>query len=111
MPRKPKKQDSTKKAFVATFFSIIGFIISLLAWRKDKYVTHYSKQSLLVFITAVLASVISTIIGWIPILGWIIIALVDLFVVIIWFQSWIYALSNDKKYISIIGCYGDKIRL
>ena len=45
-----KKKDKTLFAFVTTFLSIVGFIIALLAWKKDKYVMHYAKISLAVYV-------------------------------------------------------------
>lgn len=106
-----KKSDSKGFAFIATFFSIVGFIIALLAWRKDKYVMFYAKQSLIVFIVAIAASILGTIIGWIPVLGTIISGALNLLVFILWIFSWAYALSGKQQYVWLIGEYAKKIDL
>ena len=43
-----KSGDFKTQAFVATFLSIIGFVIAIVSWRKDNYVMFYAKQSLIV---------------------------------------------------------------
>ena len=111
MAKKPKNSDSKGYAFVATFFSIVGFIIALLAWRKDKYTMFYAKQSLVLFIVAIAVSILSTIVGWIPILGTIISVVLQIFMFVLWLLSWIYALSGEEKYVPIFGHYADKIDL
>ncbi len=103
--------SKTSKAFITTFFSIIGFIVYLLAWRKDKYTKYYAKQSLGVFIFAVGASIVSAIISWIPILGSVISVGLNVLVTIAWIFSWAYALSGKQKDVPVIGEYSKKIDL
>lgn len=67
-----KGDDKILFAFLATFLSIIGFIIALIAKKDDKYVMFYAKQSLIVFIFAIAVSIIQALLAFIPILGWII---------------------------------------
>ena len=83
------KKDSKTNAFITAFFSIVGFIIAILAWKKDKYVMHYAKQSLVIFIFAVIASAVIAILSWIPILGWVI----ALGLRVLVFVAWIYKLD------------------
>ena len=101
----------TTRAFITTFFSILGFIIYLLAWRKDKYTKFYAKQSLVVFIVALIASVISTLVGWIPVIGWLISFGVNIIVILLWIYSWAYALSGKQKDVPVVGEYAKKIDL
>jgi len=108
----PKRQEDSKLlAFITTFLSLVGFILAILFWRKDKYVMHYAKISLVVFIIAIIAGVINSIVGWIPILGWIIVAVLNILVFLAWLFSWIYALSGDKKEIRYVSKYAKKIKL
>jgi len=103
-----KKEDDRKLfAFLATFFSIVGFIIALVAKKDDKYVMHYAKQSLMVFIVFMAAGVIMII----PILGWIIGGVLYAIGVVLWIISWIYALSDEEKEVPIVGIYARKINL
>jgi uncharacterized membrane protein len=116
MAKKPikkqdKKGDYKAQAFVATFLSIIGFIIALLAWKDDKYVIYYAKQSLVLFIGMVIVGVIDMFIGWIPIVGWAIAWILGVFIFVIWLFSWIYALSGKEKEVPVVGQYAQKIKL
>lgn len=96
------KSDDTKLfAFLATFLSIVGFIIALLTKKEDKYVMHYAKQSLAIFILFVIAWVVMIV----PIIGWIVGWIVYVIGVILWLISWIYALSGDMKDVPIMGKY------
>jgi uncharacterized membrane protein len=110
--KEEKSASDTKLfAFLATFFSIIGFIIALIAKKENKYVMYYAKQSLVVFI----ASIIVWFFGWIfwqiPTIGWTIMQALNLIVFILWLISWIYALSGQMKPVPIVGKYAEKINL
>ena len=105
------KDDSKIFAFLATFLSIIGFIIALIVKKDNKYVMFYAKQSLVLFIVAIIAGIINSILVWIPVLGWIITGVINLFVAILWIISWVYALSEEEKDVPFIGEYARKINL
>ncbi len=106
-----QKSDGKLEAFVTTFLSIVGFVIALIAWRDNKYVMFYAKQSLVVFIVAVIAGIINSVLIWIPLIGWIINAALGIIVFVLWLLSWIYALSGEKKEVPIVGVWGRKINL
>ena len=105
------KDDRILFAFLATFLSIIGFIIALVAKRDDKYVMFYAKQSLVVFIAAVVLGIVSWIFAWIPVIGRIIDVAVNIVVLVLWVVSWIYAISGKEKQVPVIGQYADSIKL
>ncbi|MBI3623556.1 DUF4870 domain-containing protein [Candidatus Pacearchaeota archaeon] len=103
-----KKDDDSKLfAFLATFLSIIGFIIALLVKKDNKYVMFYAKQSLVIFIIFMIA----TITGWIPFTGGIIKVVVNIAGFIFWLMSWIYALSGKIKEIPLVSEYSKKLKL
>jgi uncharacterized membrane protein len=106
-----KSDDSKLFAFLATFLSIIGFVIALVAKKEDKYVIFYAKQSLVLFIAYVAAWIGSMILVWIPIIGWAIIWLIYVVLFIIWLISWIYALSGQEKEVPIVGKYAKSFNL
>jgi len=118
-PKKEIKEENLKKeqedkklfAFLATFLSIIGFVIALIAKRKDKYVMYYAKQSLVIFIIGTIMGILGSMLKWIPIIGTIINFAIGALVFIIWFLSWIYALSGEQKTIPIISYWAEKIKL
>ena len=106
-PKKAMNEDSKIFAFLATFLSIVGFVIALLVKKDDQYVMHYAKQSLMVFIVFV--------IGWairiVPLLGEVLGPIIYFIGLILWIVSWIYALSGELKIVPIIGKYAKKISL
>jgi len=106
-----KNDDKILFAFLATFLSIIGFIISLIAKRDDRYVMFYAKQSLVVFIAGAALGIIAKIFLILPIIGYLINATAGIIIFIIWLISWIYALSGDEKEVPVIGKYARGIKL
>jgi uncharacterized membrane protein len=106
-----KEGDGQLFAFLATFLSILGFIIAFITRRKDKYVMFYAEQSLVVFVLAVLVGAVNSFLVWIPILGWMIMSVLNLIVVILWIFSWAYALSGSMKEVPLVGKYGRLINL
>jgi len=108
MAKKTKRGDDKKLfAFLATFFTIVGFIIALVAKREDKYVMFYAKHGLVLFI----GSIAIGIVAWIPIVGWITGPILWIFLVVLWVIAWINALSGKQKRTFIISDLADKIDL
>lgn len=105
------EDDSKLLAFVTTFLSIIGFVIALIAWRDNKYVMFYARQSLVVFIVGAIAGIVGSILGWMPVIGQIISFALGLIVFVLWVVSWIYALSGKMKEVPVVGVWGRKINL
>lgn len=105
-----KNDDKIVFAWLAAFLSIIGFVIALLVKPKNKYVMFYAKQSLVVFIFAVICSLISFIIGWVPFIGWLISLGLSLLTTIFWFFSWIYALTGKEKEVPVIGVFSKEFK-
>jgi uncharacterized membrane protein len=110
MPKQTTKKEDEQKifAFLATFLSIVGFVIALAAKRDDKYVMFYAKQSLVIFIVGAVAGVIASVLRLIPIIGTIIYLALGIVVFVIWLLSWIYALSGKMQDVPIIGDYAKK---
>jgi uncharacterized membrane protein len=79
--------------------------------KDDKYVMYYAKQSLVVFISAIVLMIVGWIFLFIPIIGWVIYWLIELGIFVLWVISWIYALSGEMKPTPVIGNFADKINL
>ena len=103
-----KTEDSKLFAFLATFLSIIGFLIAIFTKRDDKYVMFYAKQCLVVFIASVILSIIGGIFFVIPIMGFIIYPACQIITLVLWLLSWIYALSGEMKIVPIVGQFAAK---
>ena len=93
-------------AFIATFLSIIGFIIIVISKTQDKYVKHYAKQSLVVFIFALICFLVGQVALFIPIIGEIIELILNLLAIAAWLISWVYALMDKTLEVPVIGKYG-----
>jgi uncharacterized membrane protein len=110
-----KKEDKSDKkifAFLAVFLSIVGFIIALITKRDDKYVMFYAKESLILFITWIILSVVGHILIFVT-LGMLhmIDSLIGLIVSILWIIQIVYALSGEEKSTPLIGQYAKHINL
>ena len=79
-----KKDDEQLFAFLATFLSIIGFVIALILKRDNKYVMFYAKQSLIVFIAGAVLGVAAAIFNFVPVMGVIIKVAANLIGFILW---------------------------
>jgi len=101
------KNEAKTYAFLATFLSIIGFIIAILTKKEDKYVMFYAKQSLVIFIAYIIARAIMII----PFLGWIVAPILYLAVTVLWIFSWINALSGEEKTLWLISDFANKFSL
>ncbi len=109
MKKETKKRDDDSKlfAFLATFLSIVGFIIALITKKENKYVMYYAKQSVVIFIIFMIARVTD----WIPFIGDVISVIVNIAGFIFWLISWIYALSGEMKQVPFVSQYSEKIKL
>jgi uncharacterized membrane protein len=108
--KKAKNENSQGLAFIATFFSIIGFIIAYLAWRDDDYVMYYARHSLVIFIISVIAGVLQVALRWIPIVGQISSTALSLLVLALWIVSWVFAITGEKKEIPVITDWARKFK-
>lgn len=110
MSKKTSKLEKERniKAFIASFFTIIGFIVSIIIWKDDKHVMHYAKHGLVLFIGQILIILLDNIIlpfmNWFTILLWI-------FWVILWVITWIYALTGKTARIFIITDLAKKLNI
>jgi uncharacterized membrane protein len=111
IPAKGKDDDKKLYAFLATFLSIIGFLIALIAKKDDKYVMFYARQSLVVFIVSIIAAILSTSLGLIPIIGAIISVALNIIVFILWLTSWVYALSGEMREVPVVGHFARSFKL
>ncbi len=92
--------DQKLLAFLCTFIPIAGFIITLIKY-KNKYIVHYSKQGFVIF----LGFIISGLVYQIPIIG----KLFYIFIVILWFLTWINAISGKEKKTWLVSEIAEKI--
>ena len=102
--------DSKLFAFLAVLLSILGFVIALVAKKDDKYVMFYAKQSLVLFISAIAAKVISVLL-MLTIIGIVLAPLVWVLFLVLWVIALVYSLSGEEKETPLIGKYARSINL
>lgn len=106
MARKKKRGDRNESvvfAWLATFFTIIGFVIALIVKRDDAYVIYYAKQGLVLFVGFAVGSVFQ----FIPVIG----QLFLLFVFVLWIFAWVNALSGKRRRTWLVQELAEKIKL
>ena len=101
---KNKTDESKVFAWLATFFTIIGFVIALILKKNDEYVMYYAKQGLILFVGFAVGGIFQKII---PIVG----QLFLLFVVILWIIAWVNAISGEKKSTWLVQDLAEKIKI
>jgi uncharacterized membrane protein len=106
-----KNEDSKGFAFLGIFLTVIGFVIVLLTHKKDKYAMYYAKQGLIIFFGFLVAGAVSAILGWIPIVGWIVSTASWIFMMVLWVMGLIYSLSGEEKEIWLVGELAKKINV
>lgn len=101
------ENDKSKlKAFVASFFTIIGFLIAIIIWREDKYVMYYAKHGLILFIGQLIVGAFSSS----PFFRGFSSLLLILWA-ILWILTWYHATSGKEKDIFIVSDLAKKINL
>ncbi|MCX8158901.1 MAG: DUF4870 domain-containing protein [Candidatus Pacearchaeota archaeon] len=110
MVKKGKSNDGERKlfAFLGVFLTVIGFIIALATKKDDDYVMFYAKQGLVLFIASVILWVIGMIFVFLPFIGWFLMSVLWIGWVLLWIIGMIYSVSEEKRYIPLIGKFADK---
>lgn len=95
---------SDEKTLSAIGYLGILFLIPLLAKKESKFCQFHAKQGLVLFI----ADVILSFVGWIPFLGWIILAVGGILVFILMIMGIINAASGKYWEMPVLGQYAKK---
>jgi uncharacterized membrane protein len=98
-----KKEKNIGMAIVAY---ILFFIPLLTEAKNDPFVKYHVKQGLILFISWIIAVVISMV----PILGWLLAPLLSLIILIFLIIGIINAAKGEEKQLPIIGQYAEKFK-
>jgi len=102
-----KNSESKLWAFLVYLLSIIGFVLVYLLKKDDKFAMYHAKQSLVLFLFAVIIAVVGSIV---PVLGWfIILPLGNVLVLVLAVMGIINALQGKMAPLWLIGKYADKL--
>lgn len=121
MATQGKSSDDEGKLFavLAYLLGIIGFLIVLLAKKDNKFAMYHAKQSLVLIIAALIifipGSIITAIIGIIPVIGWIIALVLSLVMMVIGLCFLVFvvlgiinAINLQMKPLPVIGKFAEK---
>ena len=95
---------SEEKLLAAIGYLGILFLVPLLAKKESKFCQFHAKQGLVLFI----ADVILYFVGWIPFLGWVILAVGGIFVLILVIMGIINAANGKYWEMPVLGQYAKK---
>lgn len=107
-----RKEDEERLfAFLCYLISIIGVIIVLATKSERKeFSIYHAKQGTVLFIAEIIVLIIGAIIGWIPILGTVVMIILRILITILWIIGMINALTDKKVPLPLIGHYGNSFK-
>ena len=97
-------EENVEGALCYILFFVTGIIFYVLE-KDNKFVKFHAMQAILVFLPA---WIIVILLGWIPILGWIIAGLIALLTVILWLILMLKAYNGEKFKLPIVGDIAEK---
>lgn len=100
-------KEKEKNVGMAIIAYVLFFVPLLTDAKDDPFVKFHVKQS----IVLVVAWVANFVVAMIPVLGWIAAPIISLVLLILWILGVVNAANGEKKYLPIIGEYGDKIKI
>lgn len=107
-PQQGGGQDIAENKVIAAIGYIwVLFLVPLLGKKESKFAQFHAKQGLVLFI----ASIILMVIGWIPILGWLIFFVGGISILIFSIMGIIKALQGEYWEMPLVGQYAKKINL
>jgi len=87
---------------------VLGWVSGLVFFlieKKNKFVRFHALQSIIVFGTLTLASIV---IGWIPFIGWLINCLIGVLAIVLWILLMIKAYQGEKYKLPWAGDLAEK---
>ena len=97
-------------------WAIIGylgilFLVPLLAKKDNKFALYHAKQGLVLFIAEIVGWVVMMILAFIPIIGWIIDALIWIFLLVLFIVGIVNAATGKYKPLPVIGQIAEKWKI
>lgn len=92
--------DENVEALLCYVLGWVSGLIFLLLEKKSKFVKFHAMQSLIIFLAI---TVISVLVGWLPVLGVIFSTLIGLLAFILWILLMVKAYQGEKYKLPIVG--------
>lgn len=97
-----QKKPETGMAIIAY---VLFFVPLLTESKDDPFVKYHVKQSLFLDIVWIISSIVLAII---PILGWMILPILNIFFIVLWIMGIINAANGQQKELPLIGKYAQQ---
>ena len=104
------KDIEDNKVLAAIGYLFILFLVPLLAAKNSAYAQHHARQGLAVAVIGVAVMVINTVIGWIPIIGWLIAVVLSLAWAILTIVGIIKAISGESWEVPVLGKWASELK-
>lgn len=88
-----------KTTDIVAYLTWVGLIIAFVAGDKEASKFHLN-QSLVIWLVG---TVVGLVLGWVPIIGWLVSFVVGIFCAVCWFIGIIGAIQGTEKPVPLIG--------
>ena len=109
--RMTKKDEEKIFAFLCYLIPLIGVII-VLATKKERssFSIYHCKQGLVFLISCIIVGIVFTMMGFIPILGWLISGTLWILLAVLWVIGIVNSLTEKKVPLPIIGQFAKSFK-
>lgn len=104
MVKNNKEVEDGKVCAILSYF-LIGIIWFLVddKMKKNKFVKYHVKQSLILIVASIALSIVNTILLFVPVIGWLIILVANIFIFVLWILGIVYSARGEEKELPLIG--------
>ncbi|MBP6859035.1 MAG: hypothetical protein KBC69_00210 [Candidatus Magasanikbacteria bacterium] len=102
----PPTTEQKHTSLMAALAYILFFVPLLTDYKDDPFVKFHVKQGLVLF----LALLASAVVMRLPILGWILMFPLNVFLLIVWLMGIYNALTGKQKHLPLIGEFGESFK-
>jgi uncharacterized membrane protein len=95
------------------WLSYLGLLllIPLLVNKNNEYSKFHVKQGMILLISWIALSIVSVVLGFIPVIGWIISGAGWIFLLVLMIMGIVNALTEKTTPLPVIGKYAEKIKI
>jgi len=108
---KEKQNKQSKNTGMAIVAYILFFIPLLTEARNDPFVKYHVKQGLCLFLTVIAGIILSIILTLIPIIGFLLVWLINIFLLFLLVIGVLNAIQGKEKELPLIGKFAGKIKI
>jgi len=95
--------------------AILAYLLVGIIWyfvdenmKKNEFAKFHAKQGLVLLIVSIAVSIANTFLWIIPIIGWLVITVLNIAIFILWILGIINAANGKQKELPVIGHFGKK---